>query len=163
MWLTDAESDLSQTSSSVLFAKDAFIRKEYVEIYDLIREKFAETSDEDGDTALIRGSSGVGKSAFLQYLVARIKNKAKNILVVRGGAANSQNRLFLHLSTNWLGWKTVTAIPTYHMAKKIEEHCDWTIVDGCDWEPRANFTKVLALFKYACLQGLLTSWNIAEV
>jgi hypothetical protein len=137
MWLTDAEGDLTEASS--LFANDAFIRNEYVEIYDLIRERFAKNVE---GTALIRGSSGVGKSAFLQYLVARIRNEteAKNVLIVRGDADDSRNRLFLYLSTNWFGWKTATAIPTREKAKMIEKYCDWTIVDGCDWEPVSNFT-----------------------
>ena len=135
MWTTNSDGDL--TEASLLFAKDAFIRNEYVEIYDLIRERFAEKI---GGTALVRGSSGVGKSAFLQYLVARIRNEANNILIVRGDADDSRNRLFLHLSTSWFGWKTAAMIPSREKAKMIEKYCDWTIVDGCDWEPVSNLT-----------------------
>lgn len=42
MWKTEG-GDLTQPS--LLFANDAFIRNEYVEIYDLIRKRFAERVD----------------------------------------------------------------------------------------------------------------------
>ena len=136
MWKTDSESDLTQ--ANVTFAADGFIRNEYIEIFDLIKERFEENSADDGNrfgTALVRGSSGVGKSAFLQYLVARVRHEVKNILVVRADADNSQNRSYLHLSTNLFGWKIATKITSREQAKDIEKYCEWTLVDGSDWEP----------------------------
>lgn len=165
MWKIPAESDLNLDGG--LFADDAFIRQEYVEIYDLIRENF------DGKlkgTALIRGSSGTGKSAFLEYLVARIRNEENDVLVVRGSSYDAKKKNFLHLSTGWFGRKTATRI-TEHEAVGVEEKCTWTIVDGCDWEPIANFTvgaaspstpwkgfrKVSNLIQIVCRRGLSAS------
>ena len=86
MWKIPADSDLRQ--SGTLFAADAFIRQEYVEIYELIQKKFQSQGGQR--TALVRGSSGTGKSAFLQYLVARIRNETNDVLVVRGSSFNSK-------------------------------------------------------------------------
>jgi ABC-type uncharacterized transport system fused permease/ATPase subunit len=71
MWKIPAESDLNHIGS--LFAADAFIRQEYVEIeiYDLIQKRFENHGAHEpalGGAALVRGSSGTGKSAFLQVL-----------------------------------------------------------------------------------------------
>ena len=135
MWKTDSDNDLTQ--ASVAFSADGFIRNEYIEIFDLITQRFAENIPHDGittGTALVRGSSGVGKSAFLQYLLARIKNETKNVLVVRGSSANSSDRRYLHLSTNLFGLKTATIL-SYEEAIHVEQYCEWTLVDGCDWEP----------------------------
>jgi len=136
MWKIPADSDLRQTGT--LFAADAFIRQEYVEIYELIQKKFQSQGGQR--TALVRGSSGTGKSAFLQYLVARIRNEANDVLIVRGSSFNSNPIQFLHLSTGWFGRKTATKLATYDEARSVEKKCTWTIVDGCDWEPIANCT-----------------------
>lgn len=135
MWTVPAVQDVSQVGE--MFADDAFVRKEYVEIYDLIRTAFDE---EKNRVALVRGSSGIGKSAFLQYLVARIRNQVSDVLVVRGQSFDSKRLTYLHLSTNWFGWKTATRVPTFEEALVLEKKCSWTIVDGCDWEPTGNFT-----------------------
>lgn len=133
MWKMPSENDLNQSGS--LFAADAFIRKEYVEIYELIKKKF----EQGKGTALVRGSSGTGKSAFLQYLVARIREDVKDVLVVRGSSYDSNSIEYLHLSTGWFGQKT-SSIITKKDAKIVQAKCSWTIVDGCDWEPIANCT-----------------------
>lgn len=136
MWEIPAksESDLSEIGS--LFADDAYLRKEYVELFALI---FKEFENQGGTgTALIRGSSGIGKSAFLQYCVARIRNHVSDVLVVRGSSFDSREKVFLHLSTSWFGWKTTTTLSTFNEAIEVEKKCAWTLVDGCDWEPIAN-------------------------
>ena len=92
------------TQPSLPFGKDAFIQNEYAEIYDLIRKSLAERADTGRRTvAWVRGSTGVGKSTFLQYLVARIRSEVKNILIIRGDLDNSLNKSFLHLSTKFAG------------------------------------------------------------
>lgn len=62
MWKTDSDSDL--TKAGVLFASDAFVQKEYTQIFDLIKERFEENGTKDNilrGNALVRGFSGVGK------------------------------------------------------------------------------------------------------
>jgi hypothetical protein len=127
MWKIPAESDLSQIGS--LFAADAFIRQEYVEIYDLIQKKFKNQGGEG--TTLVRGSHGIGKSAFLQYSVARIRNEANDVLVVQGASFDHTVKRYLHLSTGWRGRKIATVISNFE-AMRVEAKCTWTIVDDCD-------------------------------
>ena len=163
MWKTDSDSDLTQ--ANVAFSADGFVRNEYVEIFDLIKERFEENSAEDGvttGTALVRGSSGVGKSAFLQYLLARVKNETKNVLVVRGSSTNSSVRRFLHLSTNFLGLKTATII-SYEEAINVEKYCEWTLVDGCDWEVYSRNCTVGAASPSTPWKGFRLQDNLIQI
>jgi len=121
--------------SDHMFAEDAYIREEYVELYDLIRNEFASGRSH---TALVRGSSGVGKSAFLQYFLSRIRDEVTDVLVVRGQSFNHLAIRFLHLSTNWWGRKVVKSIPSFEEAFEVEMRCCYTLVDGCDWEPKGG-------------------------
>jgi len=164
MWKTDPDCDLTQ--ANVTFSADGFIRNEYIEIFDLIKERFGENSAEDGvttGTALVRGSSGVGKSAFLQYLLARIKNETKNVLVVRGSSENSSVRRFLHLSTNFWGLKTATTIISYEEAKNVEKYCEWTLVDGADWEPYSRNCTVGAASPSTPWKGFRLQYNLIQI
>ena len=164
MWKTDSDSDLTQ--ANVTFSADGFIRNEYIEIYDLIKERLEENSAEDGGTtgtALVRGSSGVGKSAFLQYLLARIRDDVKNVLVVRGSAENSAERTFLHLSTNWLGLKTAHKLCSHSEAKDVEKYCEWTLIDGCDWEPYSRNCTVGAASPSTPWKGFRLQYNLNQI
>jgi Cdc6-like AAA superfamily ATPase len=69
---------------------DAYFRKEYVELYRLVRTEFAE--EEGQNTAIVRGSSGTGKSAFLQYVISRIRDEVRDVLVVRGAPFDHTER-----------------------------------------------------------------------
>jgi hypothetical protein len=145
VWLVDPaeEADYALTDKhgehnhGSLFAKDAYIRKEYVEIYDLIKDRKKEIGEESVK-ALVRGSSGIGKSAFLRYLLARIREEGvNNVLVVVQGGLFKAGPEFLHLTTE-NGKKIVRRLQDYWMASRTEEICDWTIVDGCDWVVKTN-------------------------
>ena len=163
MWKTEPDSDLTQ--AHVAFSVDGFVRNEYIEIFDLITERFRENLAEDGamtGTALVRGSSGVGKSAFLQYLLARIKNETKNVLVVQGSPENSSDRRFLHLSANFLGLKTATIL-SYDEAKNVEKGCEWTLVDGCDWAPYSRNCTVGAASPSTPWKGFRLQYNLIQV
>ena len=164
MWKTDCDSDLTQ--AHVTFSADGFVRKEYIEIFDLIKEWFEKNSAGEfvtTGTALVRGSSGVGKSAFLQYLLARIKDAVKNVLVVRGSAENSAERTFLHLSTNWLGWKTAVYLASKLEARMVEKYCEWTLVDGCDWEPYSRNCTVGAASPSTPWKGFRLQFNLLQI
>ena len=164
MWKTDSDSDLTQ--ADVPFAPDAFVRKEYTQIFDLIKERFEGNSAEDSvvtGTALVRGSSGVGKSAFLQYLLARIKNEVTNVLVIRGNAADSRVKSYLHLSTNIFGWKTATEIDSQGAAMRIEKSCEWTLVDGCDWEPNPDNCTVGAASPSTPWKGFRLQYDLIQI
>jgi hypothetical protein len=87
---------------------------------------------------LVRGSSGVGKSAFLQYFLSRIRDEVTDVLVVRGQSFTHLDTRFLHLSTNWWGGKCFTSIPSFEEALEVEMRCCYTLVDGCDWEPKGR-------------------------
>ena len=127
--LTDKDGKHSHGS---LFTEDAYIRKEYVEIYDVIQDQKRE---DNTVSALVQGSSGIGKSAFLRYLLARIRANVNNVLVVQEGVYGTL--FFLHLTTDSTGKKIVRYI-TIEEAVLVERTCDWTIVDGCDWHTPAN-------------------------
>lgn len=133
---TRTDADLSESGS--LFADDAYVRKEYVELYDLIRTEFAKQKEQN--TAIVRGSSGTGKSAFLRYVISRIRDEVRDVLVVQGETSDHTKRRYLHLSTTWWGRKFATHIETLMDACQVQQKCSWTIVHGCDWDPIENFT-----------------------
>jgi hypothetical protein len=97
LWTLPTSTDLSEAGS--LFADDAYILKEYVELYDLITTEFAK---KEGDKcAIMRGSSGTGKSAFLQYNILRIRKEVRDVLVVGGQSYDHTKQRYLHLSMTW--------------------------------------------------------------
>ena len=82
-----------------LFGKDreGYVRKAYVDVFNiisnLIADKNANVYNENASQrellVVIRGSSGVGKSTFLAYLLARLmgrkKNNLQNVAIFRAG------------------------------------------------------------------------------
>jgi len=110
---------------------------------------------------LVRGSSGVGKAAFLQYLLERTRNEVNDVLVVHSSSYDANKKEILHLSTGWFGRKTATRITEFE-AGGVEEKCTWTIVDGCDWEPIANFT-VSAASPSTPWKGFRKASNLIEL
>jgi hypothetical protein len=163
----DTSTDLSEAGS--LFADDAYIRKEYVELYDLIRTELAKK--QWGKSAIVRGSSGTGKSAFLQYVISRIRDEVRDVLVVQGQSHNHNQIRYLHLSTTWWGQKIATKIKTYEDACEVEKNCSWTVVDGCDWTPANNFTIGAAspstpwkgFLKANCLELCMPLWPLDQL
>jgi len=111
---------------------------------------------------LVRGSSGVGKSAFLQYLLACIKNETKSVLVVGGTPENSSVRRFLQLSTNFLGLRTAT-ITSFEEAINVEKHCERTLVDGCDWLPHSRNCTVGAASPSAPWKGFRRQNDLLQI
>jgi hypothetical protein len=140
VWLVDLDETVypltdehGKHNHGSLFTEDAYIRKEYVEMYDVIQHL---KEEDDTVSALVQGSSGIGKSAFLRYLLARIRANVNNVLVVQEGFQGAQ--FFLHLTTDSTGKRIVRGLTTIQEAIKVGRTCDWTIVDGCDWRPPAN-------------------------
>ena len=93
MWKIPPAEDTDERQSGSLFAADAFVRPEHVEIFDTTRDYF--DRNEGRGTALVRGNSGTGKSAILECVVSRIRDEATDVLVVRSSSwADSHHGIF---------------------------------------------------------------------
>ena len=72
-------------AAGTLFGKDreAYVRAAYVDVYDIISKKIDDKNNNVYDDEafqrqlllVLRGSSGVGKSTFLNYLIARLMGR----------------------------------------------------------------------------------------
>jgi hypothetical protein len=137
VWLVEPDkkySNLTQiTKEGSLLAADAYLREEYVEMYALIEDK---NNNNENVVGLVRGSSGIGKSTFLRYLLAHIREQGvTNVLVVQ---EQNNGKRHLHLTTDPSGKKIVRELKDIWEVDCVERTCEWTIVDGCDWPPSGN-------------------------
>jgi hypothetical protein len=121
--------------------KEAFVRRDYRGIFRLIEKKWLDSTAEGKPTTLviIRGSSGVGKSVFLAYLLARYRKgglkdlalfHAPKFLKSGSGYVNPDN---VKCSV-WLDEKNKITGHYRNVENKIEamlSKVEMVIMDGC--------------------------------
>ena len=76
IWMDGPFTEDSLTTAEGLFGNDRlwFVRESYISLYDAIME-------DEHYMQIVNGSAGIGKSAFLLYMLARLQSAGKSVLL----------------------------------------------------------------------------------
>jgi hypothetical protein len=121
--------------------KEVFVRKAYLEMLELIHDKWAQSVSRGRDItlAIVQGSSGVGKSVFLAYAMARYRmGDVKNVALfhanktLKSGTGSVDNDKVT--CSVWLDSQKVIEGKYGNEGENIEQiisKVDLIIMDGC--------------------------------